>query len=214
MLRIQNAIRNICLAIGFLVWALSASPAVGADSIPHEVSGFVLGTDISAYTGRVKMETALPVRYEPYIVEVETVSFPGFKTGLIGVGQCDRPGKILRIKMKYADSSPKHYDRLLEKFKERFGEPTEWRGDPFHIVKAWKWSFLDPNGEQISLTLQHNTLDQEEKTGNTVKLSLTGQIEREQQCQQKKDNIEEKDPGASPPQTSPQTLDWERCIPR
>ena len=61
----------------------------------------------------------------------------------------------------------------------------EWRGDPFHIVIAWKWSFTDNDNNRISLILQHNTKDQEEKMGNSVKISMTNKIEEERLCYEK-----------------------------
>ena len=101
----------------------------------------------------------------------------------------------------------------LKRFKQRFGEPSEWQGDPFHIVIDWKWSFTDKDGNSISLHLQHNTQDMEEKLGNTVKLSMTNAIEAERDCFEKKiagtqgrEEKKVKDSGS-------ETVDWERLIP-
>jgi hypothetical protein len=75
---------------------------------------------------------------------------------------------------------------LLKRFKKQFGEPDEYRGDPFHIVVAWKWSFVDKQNHRISLTLQHNSMDAEEKKGNAVKITDTTQIEEDGLCFQRK----------------------------
>ncbi len=77
---------------------------------------------------RVIMDTALPVRYAENIEEVEIKFTRGFKSGLIAYGTCARPGNIVRIKLKYGDSSKQFYKDLLKRFKKRFGEPDEYRG--------------------------------------------------------------------------------------
>lgn len=153
---------------------------------PHQVGGFVLGKHIKDYKEIVKMESALSIRHQEYLHELETKKVEGFKTGYIWIGNCSKPGGIVRIKLKYLDSTKKFYDLLLERFKKKFGEPSEWRGDAFHVVIAWKWSFIDKENNQISLILQHNTKDQEEKIGNSVKLSMTNMIEEERRCYEKK----------------------------
>ncbi len=123
---------------------------------------------------------------------------------LLGWGLCDAktPGEV---------SSRKVYDQLLKRFKQRFGEPSEWRGDPFHVVIAWKWQFTEPDGRCISLTLQHNTRDEEEKMGNAVKLTATHLIEAERRCFTR----QHPDPTAEGrPQLPPGPVDWELLVPR
>jgi hypothetical protein len=182
---------------------------------PLQIGGFVLGIDIAEYIEQVKMETAMPVRYLECLVEAETHEMKGFKSGLINYGTCASPGRISRIKLKYADSTMKFYDRLLALFKKRFGEPDEWWGDPFHAVIAWKWLFVDKENNRISLLLQHNTKDQEEKMGNSVKLNMRNFIEDERRC------CEEKNPNASGKSKKRAQVkkrggptDWDLFIPR
>ena len=153
---------------------------------PHRIGKFVLGKYIKEFNEMVKMETALPIRHQEYLHEVETKELEGFKSGYIWIGNCSEPGRIVRIKLKYLDPTKKFYNLLLEQFKKRFGEPSEWRGDPFHVVIAWKWSFIDNENNRISVILQHNTKDQEEKIGNSVKLTMTNAIEEERLCYEKK----------------------------
>jgi hypothetical protein len=128
------------------------------------------------------METALPIRYMENIEEVELKPIEGFKSGMIGYATCSAPGQIVRIKLKYQESSKKFYDKLLKRIKDKYGEPLEYRGDPFHILISWKWSFVDEAGNRISLTLQHNSMDTEEKIGNAIKLTMTSLIEEDQRC--------------------------------
>jgi len=162
--------------------AVILCPAPLLAQVPHQVGGFILNTNIAEYRENIDMETAIPIRYMEYLKEVEIQKQEGFKSGLICYGNCAHPGRIVRIKLKYADPTKNFYDKLLELFKERFGEPTEWRGDPFKIVIAWKWSFTDKDNNKISLTLQHNTKDMEEKIGNSVKMTALNLIEEEYRC--------------------------------
>ena len=175
---------------------------------PKEIAGFILGSKIEHCEADLQMKTVLPIRYQPYLREVQIKSMGGFKTGLITFDDCADPGRILRIKMKYADSSKAFYQKLLKRFKARFGNDPEWRGDPFHITKAWKWSFRDEQGNRISLTLQHNLKDTQEKRGNSVKLSLFNGIEEARACFESAQAKEEPEP------TPASKVDWDRLIPR
>ena len=177
---------------------------------PTQVGGFLLGTDISAYKDRVVMTSALPIRYAEFIAEVEINKTDLLTSGLIAYGTCAAPGKVVRIKLKYADSGRDFYENLLARFEKKFGKPDEWRGDPFHIVIAWKWSFVDKSKNRISLILQHNKQDTDEKIGNSIKLTLTDAIEKERQCYEKSHpEVRE----SQPEKTSVQ-LDWNLLVPR
>ena len=153
-----------------------------AGDAPHQVGIFVLNRDIAEFKDYVIMETALPIRYMENIEEVEIKPIKGFKSGLIAYATCTAPGHIVRIKLKYQDSSKTFFEYLLKGIKKKYGEPDEYRGDPFQILIAWKWSFVDKEGNRISLTLQHNSQDAEEKKGNAVKLTMTNLIEKDQRC--------------------------------
>jgi hypothetical protein len=181
---------------------------------PHEVAGFTLGKNIADYKGKVKMETSIHLRYMEYINEVEIQDVDGFKSGLIAYGNCDSPGRILRIKLKYADSSKEFFNQLLKRFKAKFGEPSEWRGDSFHVVIAWKWSFTDKENNRISMILQHNTMDEEEKIGNSLKLTMTNLFEQERICFESKQPETEGNPEQAGQERNKEPADWDRFIPR
>jgi hypothetical protein len=171
-------INKVCCWMLVFTWI----PALALAGAPHQLGGFVLDQDIKAYENRVIMDTALPVRYAENIEEVEIKPTQGFKSGLIAYGTCAKPGHIIRIKLKYADSSKKFFDELLQRFKTRFGEPDEYQGDAFHIMISWKWSFVDEQNHKLSLFLQHNTADENEKLGNAVKLTDTTLMEEDLKC--------------------------------
>jgi hypothetical protein len=158
--------------------------------------------------------SALPIRYAEYLREVIIKDVAGVKTGQIYYGICQNPGKILRIRLKYADPSKKFFEELLERTQDRFGKPTEWRGDPFGVVIAWKWSMKTKDGRQVSMILQHNTLDDEESKGNTIKLALTEEMEQERVCYLKSHPGSADNPdagGSAPPTGGP--VDWNRLVP-
>jgi len=153
-----------------------------AGDIPHGVAGFTLGHNVAQIKNRLQMETVLPLRYREYLREVEIAALPEFKSGVIVYGTCEQPGRIVRIKLKYADASRAFYDALLERVEMRFGKPTSYEGDPFHIVIEWKWSFIAADGNRITMHLSHNNRDTEEKFGNAIKLTLVSAMNKERQC--------------------------------
>ncbi|MEJ2286052.1 MAG: hypothetical protein P8X85_20950 [Desulfobacterales bacterium] len=157
-----------------------------AGQAPHQINAFVLGKNISEFKDYVIMETALPIRYMENIEEVEIKALEGIKSGLIAYATCATPGKIVRIKLKYKDPGKKFYEELLKKISNKFGKPDEYRGDPFHIVLSWKWSFVNQKNERITMTLQHNTMDTEEKLGNSIKLTNRSAMADDLKCYREK----------------------------
>ena len=160
-------------------WITGICPAGEA---PHQVGVLILNRDIADFRDSVIMETALPIRYMENIEEVEIKPIKGIKSDYIAYATCTAPGHIVRIKLKYKDGSKEFFENLLKRIKKKYGEPDEYRGDVFHILIAWKWSFVDKDGNRISMTLQHNLQDAEEKRGNAIKLTMTNLIEEDQRC--------------------------------
>jgi hypothetical protein len=79
-------------------------------------------------------------------------------------------------------------------------------------VLAWKWSFTDKDNNRISLILQHNTRDQEEKRGNSIKMTMWNLIEKETLCHEKKlAEAVKKSPTAG---RKSKKIDWNIFIPR
>ena len=186
-------------------------PNLSLAQAPHQVGGFELGQDIEKYTDMLNMKTAFPIRYNEFLDQVEIKENKMFKSGLIAYGTCAKPGRIVRVKLKYADPSRKFYKALLKRFQDRFGDPSEYRGDSFQVVIAWKWSFSDSRNNRISLVLQHNTRDEEEKMGNAVKLTMLNYMEEESRCFEKK---QPKSEDISRGKKSEEPLNWDLLIPR
>ena len=185
-------------------------PVAGSAETPHQLAGFVLGDWFPKYQDLVDMQTKMPLRRSKSIDAIEVRDLKGFKYGLVWVGNCTVPNRIVSIRMKYADSSKKFYDELLKRFKQRFGEPSEWRGDPFHIVISWKWSFVDDQKNKISMILEHNKKDEDETVGNTVKMTMWNLIEEERNCENKKLPA----PGEASVTTEQEPPNWDLLVPR
>ena len=194
-----------------MILALVLPGTVAADA-PHELAGFVLGGDMKNFKDRVEGNTVIPVRYLESLKEVEAIEIRGFKTGLVTYTTCRKPSRIVRLKFKYADSSRRFFEELLKRYRTNLGKPDEWRGDPFHIVVAWKWRFTDKDNNRISLILYHNTRDEEEKKGTVVKMTMWNVILEEDKCFAKK-HFQVTDP---PKFTfkDPQNVNWDNLIPR
>ena len=158
-----------------------------ADKAPSTIAGITLGDQISRFVDLVQMDSSIVLRDRQYLREVRIRDIDGYKSGTVDIGTCSKPGQIVRIKLKYEYEDKNFFDQLLERFKKNFGEPDEWRGDPFHVIIAWKWSFRNEKGNSVSLTLQHSR-DEEYKWGNSVKLTNTTLMEQEQLCYEKKNH--------------------------
>jgi hypothetical protein len=194
---------------------LNATGICFAADAPQQVTVFKLNSNIADVKDYVIMETALPIRHMENIEEVEIKPIKGIKSGLIAYATCTAPGHIVRIKLKYEDSSKKFFENLLKRTKNKFGEPDDYRGDPFHILIAWKWSFTDKEGNRISLTLQHNAQDADAKRGNAVKLTMSNLIDEDRRCYKQKaldhrERMRQRDWKAM----DPEMTGWDLYVPR
>jgi len=204
--------KTVILTITLLIFWV---PGMARAEVPHEVGGFALNRNIQDYKEQVIMDTALPVRYAENIEEVEIKVTKGFKSGLIAYGTCATPGNIVRIKLKYADSSKPFFEELLKRFKKRFGQPDEYRGDAFKVMIAWKWSFVDQQNHKISLLLQHNSMDEEEKMGNAVKMTDYTLMEEDLSCyKDKQGDYRERLRQRQWNVVNPKESSWELFVPR
>jgi hypothetical protein len=194
---------SLLVLCGLLLWPVTGLAAAA----PHSLGGFVLGGEIDQFYDKLLMDTELPIRHLESLKEVEIKAVPGFKTGLVYYTTCLESRRIIRLKLKFADESMAFFDRLIASYKKSFGDPLEWRGDPFGVVIAWKWSFTDQQNNKISLILTHNTRDSDEKMGSYVKMTMTNLMEDEMAC------FERKHPQPPEPQGSGK-IDRELFIPK
>ena len=187
---------SFLLSLSFFLSPLEGHTAIKA---PKEIGGFKLGTSIDDYEF---------ISYRNFLKQVVVENVGAFRKGIIEYGVCERPGTIVRIKLKYSDNSESFYRQLLRKYKQQLGEPTKYTGDSFGILMAWKWFFTDEAGERISLTLQYNKKNLNETLGSMVKMSMPDRINAERLCFNKVCNTKE---AASP---VPEEQHWESFIPR
>ncbi len=172
--------------------------------VPHEIAGIKLGSYIEDYPD---------IEYSNYLKEVVVTDWHGFRKGIISYGICESPGTIIKIRMKYNESSKKFYKQLFKKFKQKFGEPTEWKGDSFGIRHVWKWKFKDEKGDIINLILKHNLKDPDDDIGNVIKLAYPERDELErlcfiQKCEESRTSEQKKS------QKTPAKIDWTFLLPR
>ena len=166
-------IRLRIFALAVIFQMLASAPAALSIETPKELGGFRLGEDITEYSD---------VEYSNYLKEVVVTDWHGFRKGTISYGICAAPGKIVRIEMKFENSSRELFDVLLTKYKEKFGKPAIWGGDAFGILFKWKWVFTDENDRIVNLILQHNLKNHNENIGNIVKLYYPEREEEERLC--------------------------------
>ncbi len=197
-------LRQILLLPAVFLLLLARPQPLLAEDVPLEVAGFKLGADITDYP---------EIEYTNYLKEMVIDDWHGFRKGFVSYGTCAYPGEIVKLRMKYENSSKEFYELLLGKFKNKFGKPDEWKGDPFGILYIWKWNFTDDKGRKVSLILQHNLQNQNENIGNIVKLSFPDREEEERLCFIKFCEIK-KTPEMKKSIQQRKKPDWDFMIPR
>ena len=192
------------LTLTLLIQILSSAAIASAIETPKEIAGFSLGADITDYAD---------IEYSNYLKEVVITDWHGFRKGIISYGICAEPGKIVRISMKYEDSSKEFFDKLLKAFKKKFGNPPIWGGDAFGILSKWKWVFTDENNLRVNLILQHNLKNHNENIGNIVKIYYPEREKEERLCFIQQCEIN-KSSGQQEQLSERKKLKWEYMVPR
>lgn len=147
-------------------------PATALAKLPKTVAGITLGDDIAQYTTQTLSETAMGNRDALFLDEVDLnpEAFYGIRGGSISAGNVLQKGKILGIKIKFIDRSFALYEALEKEYRQSFGEPLVWLGDPFHNVVSWKWS-LTEGDDTVEIILTHSK-DPEIRPGVSIKMTL------------------------------------------
>lgn len=151
--------------------------------MPLSLAGITLGEDISTIGDFCDSESDLPLADERHLNEM--LLRPGFMAGImngaVAYAACSQKGRIVRIKLRFDNSSLSFYHDLRRRYEQAFGKPDEWRGDPLQTVISWKWSFSDEAGRRVGLELTHSN-DDDYKIGNFVKMTLRSLWEEEAAC--------------------------------
>ncbi len=156
--------------------------ALAATDAPKTLAAYTLGQDVSSSAAYLDMDSAGTIWNQEWFKQVAVKNLPGFHNGYLIYGNCNETGKIMRIKLKYEDSSLAFFERLQQVLQRRYGR-GEWRGDPFGTLHTWKWGFTDENGDSISLILQHYSGNDTSYTeGNSIRLANRTAMIREKAC--------------------------------
>ncbi len=176
----------------FLVLALGCAPCLArAADGPLELAGIRLGQTVEAMGDRLVASATDRAFHRPYIGNVPVAPTPGFRSGYAEVGLCAKPGRIVRVKMHYADDSLAFFNHVMAALKKRYGEPSEWRGNAFGTLRTWKWSLKAPDGQPVSLILMHYAGEDGAFTeGNSIRIAATSLVREEERCQAEKQATE------------------------
>ncbi len=160
-----------------------ASAAYAKDKAPCEIGGFALGADVSTYADRLDMATAKPLPDAPYLVRVNVKPFPGFGGGYLLYGACASPGKIVRVKLRYADAGLYLLTEINSSLTAAYGQPEQIRDNADRSYICNKWALTGKDGQAISVILQHyDGWDPDYDRGSSIKLGDWTLINAERAC--------------------------------
>ncbi|MFP5221181.1 MAG: hypothetical protein ACLGSA_02705 [Acidobacteriota bacterium] len=189
------------LAVAALL-SFVAAPVCLAQSAPLEIAGFKLGDDVKARAQAIDEKKSEVDINRQYLTTVLIKPVAGYRSGYVTYGNCAAPGRISRVKMNYENDSREFYEKLLAALKKRYGEPQQWRGNPFGTLRIWKWSLKDKALGDISVILQHYSGEDDSFTkGNSIRIAAADLLEQERDCWRAKhpgEKIQAPDPTAAP----------------
>ena len=171
---------------------LFSAPCMVQAEMPASIAGISFGKDISTYDDIILKDTMMGNRDALFLGEVNLnpSKVRGIRGGSISFGNCDKPGKVVGIKLKFLDRSFALYEALEKEYRNTFGEPDEWLGDPFHNVISWKWVFKE--GDESTEVVLTYSKDPEIRPGVSIKMIFRSQWERELQMYKAKQAKREK----------------------
>lgn len=167
----------ILIAVVFL-----SSGAVAGPEAPASLAGINLGDDYHKYEDLLRMELAGANSDAIFLDEalIRTGAIPGVRGGSIIWGNCANKDRIVRIKIKFADTSEDLFKRLLERYRKKFGQPSAYQGDSFRNVVAWEWDIND--GERhVSIVLMYS-VNPDIRPGVSIKMTDRALLDLEFSC--------------------------------
>ena len=171
----------VFLSLACILTAAWAAPALAEDGV-DTLADIRLGDPVSAYHDLILPKTALPADDSPFIIDVnlDVARFPGLRSGSIGYGNCEDPGKVVRVKCKFARQDKALYDELYDAYAKRFGKPQKWMGNAFHTVIAWQWT-IGSGAKRTTLQLMYSELKKGDP-GVSLKFTNSADWQRELNC--------------------------------
>lgn len=181
-----SLLASCMLACAVLASLLAASPCL-AQSAPLEIAGMRLGEDVKSNAQSLDDKKSEVDINRQYLTTTLIKPVAGYRSGYVTFGNCAVPGRIGRIKMNYEDDSREFYEKILSALKKRYGEPQQWRGNPFGTLRIWKWSLKDKTLGDVSLILQHYSGEDDSFTkGNSIRLAAPALLNQERDCWREK----------------------------
>lgn len=154
-----------------------------AHEAPKGIASITLGTMVTDVKDKVDLDSAVQLGGAHFLMRAPLKPVAGFESGYVVYGNCREKGRIVRIKCKYENDDEAFYNELLSALKQRYGKPTEWRGNPFGTLKIWKWSLKDAAHHSIGIELQHYEGDDDAFTpGNSIKVTHSKYLYEEKAC--------------------------------
>ncbi|KUG29788.1 hypothetical protein ASZ90_000319 [hydrocarbon metagenome] len=172
------------MRIWIVLAALLAFPgaALASGKAPLELAGLRLGGDIAQYAQFVNADSATKGFFRPHLEMVSLKAREGLRSAYADYGTCQNKGRIVRVKVNYSDGSLAFFEKVLTELKKRYGNPEDWRGNPFGTLRAWKWSIASGN-DRISMVLMYYAGDDGEYTeGNSLRITSRNMVEEEDRC--------------------------------
>lgn len=164
------------------ILVLTCSSVFAGDQLPRTLVGITLGEDFAEYAAYCDMNLATGLPDAPFLNEahLRPDAIPGIRGGSLTYANCDKAGKLARIKLKFHDRSQTLFNKLLDEYKAKFGKPNNYKGDSFRNIIAWEWIFTN-DGERISLLLMWSR-EREMRPGVSIKMTLTSLVDSEYKC--------------------------------
>ncbi|WP_147819766.1 hypothetical protein [Salidesulfovibrio onnuriiensis] len=169
------------LLILFAAVFLSSSALAGPKA-PVSLAGITLGEDYHKYEDLLRMELAGANSDAIFLDEalIRTGAIPGVRGGSVIWGNCANKDRIVRLKIKFADTSEDLFKRLLERYREKFGQPSAYQGDSFRNVVAWEWDISDA-ARHVNIVLMYS-VNPDIRPGVSIKLTDQALLDLEFAC--------------------------------
>lgn len=173
------------LLFACVILAGIAVTAAHAAEVPRTIAGITLGSQFDEYKDLCRMEfygsnsDIIFLKDAPLKEE----AIPGIRGGDIYAATCAHPGEVVRVKLKFSDRKKRLYESLLERYKDKFGEPDNYKGDAFRNVVAWEWLISDDT-RTVNLTLMYS-IDPEFRPGVSIKMTDETMLREDYECYQK-----------------------------
>jgi hypothetical protein len=184
-----------CLVILTAVFAAAAAHAQTA-AAPREVAGIALGADVKDLASRLDLTKAVPLWDKPYLTRANIQPTKGFRSGYVLFGNCANPGRVVRVKLKYADKDPSFFRNTGRTLTSRYGDPKPLMSDQGSLYLGMAWKFGTLKTGVTALLLEHAAGDDPEDTeGTSIRLTDNSMLSLEQECYEK---TRQKEPHVQP----------------